>query len=472
WAHETVRIKSTNSLDTTTTPEHPFYTRYREPYRNGYRTKEERDCQPEWTEAKDLTKRHYTGSILPPEKRCDYSLDDLWLMGRYVADGHMRKSRWTEGKYEEMNISLGKHKEEDFAAKAVGKYTISNREGTALKAIFYGHNVIEKFAQFGGHAHTKFLPHWVLSLPKDQAKAFLEGYVSGDGHHHEKRVETVSVSPRLSLGIALLMQRITGKCPALGHIKAREKCVIEGREVNNRPQVRAAYPTANYRLRNYVCEDGIAWGHVRLMQRGLEGAEVFNLSVEDDESYVANGVIVHNCTRLANSGARWLDKPAKNPVADCTPEEAEAWPRMTDEEKIALTWKHLEQGAALFSAVWNADHIPLRAIENPVMHKHAKARITNFRPHSQSVQPWHFGTEEDGPDNEKKRTCFWLVGLPLLRATGTLDGTTARDTVHKTPPGKNRAELRSKFFPGMAAAMADQWGRYAEITLAKKDVAA
>lgn len=170
------------------------------------------------------------------------------------------------------------------------------------------------------------------------------------------------------------------------------------------------------------------------------------------------------CTRLANSGARWLDKPAKNPVADCTPEEAEAWPRMTDEEKIALTWKHLDQGAALFSAVWNADHIPLRAIENPVMHKHAKARITNFRPHSQSVQPWQFGVEEDGPDNEKKRTCFWLEGLPLLRPTGTLDGTTARDTVHKTPPGKNRAELRSKFFPGMAAAMADQWGSFATQT--------
>lgn len=74
------------------------------------------------------------------------------------------------------------------------------------------------------------------------------------------------------------------------------------------------------------------------------------------------------------------------------------------------------------------------------------------------VQPWHFGTSEDGPDNEKKRTGFWCRGLPKLRPTGTLDGSTARDSVHKAPPGANRGTERSRFFPGMAAAMAAQWG--------------
>jgi hypothetical protein len=120
-------------------------------------------------------------------------------------------------------------------------------------------------------------------------------------------------------------------------------------------------------------------------------------------------------------------------------------------------WQELDEGAALFSDCWNAP-IPRVAVENPVMHKHAKARIKNYRPFAQSVQPWQFGNDEQGPDNEKKRTCFWLRGLEPLTPTGTLDGSTARDSVHKASPGKDRWKERSRFFPGIAQAMAEQWG--------------
>ncbi len=166
------------------------------------------------------------------------------------------------------------------------------------------------------------------------------------------------------------------------------------------------------------------------------------------------------CTRLANSGVRWLDKPAKNPIADLSPAQRAAWPKMTDEEKLALTWLKLDEGCALFSACWNTK-IPRVAIENPVPHKYAKERIVNFQPMSQSVQPWQFGTDPEGPDNEKKRTCFWIRGLPNLIPTGTLDGSTARSSVHFASPGPDRWKERSRFFPGIAAAMARQWGGYA-----------
>jgi hypothetical protein len=150
-------------------------------------------------------------------------------------------------------------------------------------------------------------------------------------------------------------------------------------------------------------------------------------------------VVMHPpCTRLTNSGVRWLTVP---PPGRTLPE----------------MWAELDAGAALFSACWNAP-IPRVAVENPVMHRHAKARIVNFKPHSQSVQPWQFGNDPAGPDNIKKRTCFWLRGLPALVPTGTLDGSTARDEIHKAPPGPDRAERRSRFFPGLAAAMAHQWG--------------
>lgn len=144
------------------------------------------------------------------------------------------------------------------------------------------------------------------------------------------------------------------------------------------------------------------------------------------------------CTRLCNSGVRWLHKaPPGRTLPDM--------------------WAELDAGAELFSDLWNVAHIDRVAVENPVMHKHAKSRIRNFQPAAQSVQPWQFATDPDGPDNEKKRTCLWLRGLPALVPTGTLDGSTARDSVHKASPGADRWKLRSKFFPGIAAAMANQW---------------
>ena len=55
--------------------------------------------------------------------------------------------------------------------------------------------------------------------------------------------------------------------------------------------------------------------------------------------------------------------------------------------------RELREGADLFSAFWNAA-IERICVENPVMHRHAKALIVNYREFSQSVQPWQFGHGE------------------------------------------------------------------------------
>lgn len=136
------------------------------------------------------------------------------------------------------------------------------------------------------------------------------------------------------------------------------------------------------------------------------------------------------CTRLCNSGVRWLSSPP---------------PGRTVEEMQ----NELREGAALFSAFWNAP-IERIAVENPVMHRHAKALITNYAEPAQSVQPWQFG------HGEVKRTCLWLKNLPLLTPTNIVDGRTPR--VHRMSPGPERWRERSRFFPGIAEAMADQWG--------------
>lgn len=147
------------------------------------------------------------------------------------------------------------------------------------------------------------------------------------------------------------------------------------------------------------------------------------------------------CTRLCNSGVRWLTTPPPGKTA-------------------AQMQAELAEGAALFEAVLNAP-VPRVAVENPVMHKHAKALIPSYRRADQTVQPWWFG------EPAFKATGLYLRGLPPLAATNRLtpprkadepDRHAAWSVVHRASPGPDRAKLRSRTFPGIAAAMAAQWG--------------
>ena len=432
-----VALKATNALPITTTPEHPFYVRCRAPYAHGSRTLEERDGTADFVDAGALSNRHFTGSVLPPATPAEVSDADLWLMGRYVADGHMRPSRWTEGKWEEMILAVGAHELEEFTRDCPRKFSLS-WNGTAHRATFYGHDAIECFAQFGRYAHEKALPGWVTDLPASQARVFLDGYLSGDGYIRERDTSAATVSPRLALGVAILMQRVFGKCPRL-QVAARKPTVeIQGRTVRQRSSITVSVGNADSRLRNYV-DGNYAWGHVRKVARKRASATVFNLSVEEDETYTANGVVVHNCTRLCNSGVRWLHVPP---------------PGRTREDM----WRELDEGAELFSDVWNAP-VPRIAVENPVMHKHAKSRIRNYESPAQTVQPWWFG------EPAFKATSFYLRGLeplaPTNRLTPPRPGTEEHkrwSKVHRASPGPDRWRDRSRTYQGIADAMADQWG--------------
>jgi hypothetical protein len=138
------------------------------------------------------------------------------------------------------------------------------------------------------------------------------------------------------------------------------------------------------------------------------------------------------CTRLCNSGVRWLTVPPPGKTLDQMQAE-------------------LQDGAALFSDLWNAP-IERIAIENPVMHGHAKRLIRNYAEPAQSVQPWQFGHPET------KRTCLWLKNLPKLDPEITERPAEIVHRVHMMSPGPDRWKERSRFFPGIARAMALKWG--------------
>ncbi len=167
------------------------------------------------------------------------------------------------------------------------------------------------------------------------------------------------------------------------------------------------------------------------------------------------------CTRLCNSGVRWLKEPPTNAPNEALEGERAAWALLTRDEKLAIMWRLLDEGAALFSDCWNAP-IQRIAVENPVMHRYAKMRIRNYHKAAQTVQPWHFG------DPSFKATSFYLRGLPPLVATNRLvppkPGTDEHkrwSIAHRAPPGADRWKIRSQTHPGIADAAALQWGGYA-----------
>lgn len=174
-------------------------------------------------------------------------------------------------------------------------------------------------------------------------------------------------------------------------------------------------------------------------------------------------VVAHPpCTFLTNSGSQWL---------------YEAW---TDEEKAAgnlptprsrrrdeQRWQELADGAAFFNIFQNLSHIPHVAIENPTMHGHAIKLVGGSA--TQYVQPFHFGVKES------KQTGLRLFGLPKLQVTEDVEEEMRKlpkkvwNRIHYMSPGPERERERSRTFPAIAQAMADQWGPYIEAKIAAEE---
>jgi len=111
-------------------------------------------------------------------------------------------------------------------------------------------------------------------------------------------------------------------------------------------------------------------------------------------------------------------------------------------------WEDRRASARFFKELLSTPCIKKVAVENPTMHKYAR-KIVGSGPDFY-IQPWYFG------HGETKKTGFWIRGLLPLRGTNIVNGRKQR--VHREAPGPDRWKERSRTYPGIAAAMAKQWG--------------
>lgn len=143
-------------------------------------------------------------------------------------------------------------------------------------------------------------------------------------------------------------------------------------------------------------------------------------------------VIAHPpCTYLAKSGVRWLYEHHDR-------------------------WQNMITGAVFFRDMFRFQTRYL-CVENPVMH-HWATDVHGEGKWAQTIQPYQFGHPET------KRICYWLRGLPLLVDTENVKAEmltlpkSQSDRIHYAAPGADRWKVRSTSYPGIAEAMAVQWG--------------
>ena len=180
-----------------------------------------------------------------------------------------------------------------------------------------------------------------------------------------------------------------------------------------------------------------------------------NLTLQDGTQAVIDGdwdlMIGHPpCTFLACSGAKWLYDPKDK---DKPINERKPHPSFPNRRKDQ------EDGANFFMFLAKAD-VKRIAIENPI-----GIMSTRWRKPDQSVQPYMFG------DPYSKNTCLWLKNLRPLHPSNPTDDHGARiyfgsgksqplwysDGLTKTKTKEERQKWRSKTFPGIARAIAEQW---------------
>ena len=320
------KIKGMGIDEICCTENHKFYTRKMTSHfprcENGKRKRQRVFDAPIWTECKDLTKKHYLGvainqnSIIPEWQGIKFEWADgrkprhknelsklmnnhsfWWVIGRYLGDGWVRsqggiiicceKSETTEILPHLRNCGFN--------------YSISE-ERTANK-IHIPLKELQSFVElFGRGAGNKHIPGFVFDMPKDFLKSLIEGYVSADGYVKNGLFKLTSISRELIYGMAQLVAKAYETPYRIYKTNRKPTCVIEGRLCNQKPSYELVFKTEKKKQDKAFYENGYIWFPIQSIKNTNSSADVFDIEVQNNHSFMANGVIAHNCTDLSVAG--------------------------------------------------------------------------------------------------------------------------------------------------------------------------
>lgn len=319
-----VKLNAMCSNEIKCTGNHPFFVRKKKRVGHlGLRA----FCKPEWVAAEKLNKDFYLGyainqqSELPEWNGCinnqwghhrrvntlseKFTNKAFWyLMGRYVGDGWKRESR--TGKSVVICCS---DRNKETLLNAINQlnihyHTISER--TVYKVVISSNELFLFVERYGYYAHGKCIDGETLALPKELLKSFLTGYIDSDGYICEsegkQKTKITTTSRILAYGVAQCVAKAYSAVPKIYFNNRPKKTIIEGREVNQRDTWEIVWKNTLCKQDKAFYEDGYIWFPIRKLEIYHDCADVYNMEVESDNSYTANGTIVHNCQDFSTAG--------------------------------------------------------------------------------------------------------------------------------------------------------------------------
>ena len=303
------KLRIQGSPITFVTKEHPYYVRKMKRVWNGEkRTYERVFSEPEWVEAKDLEKGCFVGFGINKNSinSMDITKEEAWLLGRYVADGYLQNGKRADriNSYNnKVTFCIGKDKLERFKENVSEYYIGISEERTAYKCRIINKRFMDLCLECGRGSVNKRIPQFIMDLPIDILKEFLDGYISGDGSSSKDVYKATSISKELIYQLGQVVNKVYQVPYSIHYTERPKTTIIEGRTVNQMDTWTITFRGKIKKQTHAIVIDGMLWSPFK--QKTLiedVNEKVYNFEVEDDNSYVANNCTVHNCQDFSVAG--------------------------------------------------------------------------------------------------------------------------------------------------------------------------
>ena len=284
-------------LKTECTDYHPFYC------------KRNKNSKPEKIKLKDIKKGYYIGSHINNESINDFNLsnEDCWILGRYVADGHIRKEKRKDridSYHYQCILSIGNNKVNELK-EIVKEHNFSCFPHTesVYRVVFSSMGLVNFIIDngFGHDAESKKIPQFILNLPVDKLQSFLDGYMSGDGCEIDGKYQATTVSKELAMSLCLAIQKVYRVGCRIYFDERPDKCEIQGRIVNQKDTYMVRFMKESQKQAWFI-ENNIVWYPVKEITDLNKQEDVYNIEVKEDHTYTANNMIVYNCQDFSVAG--------------------------------------------------------------------------------------------------------------------------------------------------------------------------
>jgi len=252
-----------------------------------------------WCRADEIDYLHYVPVPLlnTEDRNCPYNDSKMYFFGLFLAEGDYLKDmsgiRFNLGSHE-----LHLHQQVQMLSSTLyGVDPTISIEGSSYRLNCYSKSMASEFYDlFGKGARHKSIPMEFIHYNNDKLWKLLEGYIDGDGYERDNQREFFTTSEELSNMFKLI-------CQKLGVIPAAAEVEIKDGEIDGRI-IKANGPGYYFNIFNEERHRNIYWQDNEYMYVPLKfkhkynySGHVYNYEVEDDNSYIAGGIPVHNCLR-------------------------------------------------------------------------------------------------------------------------------------------------------------------------------